>query len=43
MNNFATFNRLMAQSITTLVDERVRGMIPYLKEQMAIVEGKEEI
>ena len=39
-NNFNVFNRLMAETISTLVDERVRAMIPYVKQQ---VSGPEEI
>ena len=38
--NFNVFNRLMAETISTLVDERVRAMIPYVKQQ---VSGPEEI
>ena len=30
--NFQTFNKLMAESVSTLVDERVRALIPFLKE-----------
>jgi transcriptional regulator len=33
-DNFNVFNRLMAESISTLVDERVRALIPYIKKEV---------
>ena len=36
-NNFATFNKLMSDTIVTMVNETVRSMVPYLKEEMLMV------